>query len=189
MLAGPVMAPLIFYNSIRQKMDFPSIYTPNYTAYREVLFWYYITPKSNTVMYIDGLVQDCSNSIANALELLQYCIKASLSCQINTIEVVNDRDLFCEFLDYMIWFVQLWWCMAWTRFPHYWTYNRETHQGPLHHLSQGSEMQSLLLVWTSCRTNNWIAWFVTSWRSCYLTVIACKLYWPNDLWEWHICGR
>ena len=26
---------------------------------------------------IDGLVQDCSNSIANALELLQSCIKPS----------------------------------------------------------------------------------------------------------------
>ena len=26
---------------------------------------------------IDGLVQDCSNSIANALELLQSCIKLS----------------------------------------------------------------------------------------------------------------
>ena len=27
---------------------------------------------------IDGLVQDCSSSIANALELLQSCIKASI---------------------------------------------------------------------------------------------------------------
>ena len=28
--------------------------------------------------YINGLVQDCSNSIANALELLQSCAKASI---------------------------------------------------------------------------------------------------------------
>ena len=28
--------------------------------------------------YIDGLVQDCSNSIANALELLQSCTEPSL---------------------------------------------------------------------------------------------------------------
>ena len=28
--------------------------------------------------YIDDLVQDCSNSIANALELLQSCAKASV---------------------------------------------------------------------------------------------------------------
>ena len=26
-------------------------------------------------LYIDGLVQDCSNSIANAMELLQFCAK------------------------------------------------------------------------------------------------------------------
>ena len=28
--------------------------------------------------YINGLVQDCSNSIANALELLQSCTKPSI---------------------------------------------------------------------------------------------------------------
>ena len=28
--------------------------------------------------YIEGLVQDCSDSIANALELLQSCIKPSI---------------------------------------------------------------------------------------------------------------
>ena len=31
------------------------------------------------VQYIDGLVQDCSNYIANALELLQSCTKPSIS--------------------------------------------------------------------------------------------------------------
>ena len=30
------------------------------------------------MLYIDGLVQDCSNSIANALELLQSCTKPSI---------------------------------------------------------------------------------------------------------------
>ena len=29
--------------------------------------------------HIDGLMQDCSNSIAKALELLQSCIKSSIS--------------------------------------------------------------------------------------------------------------
>ena len=29
-------------------------------------------------LYIDGLVQDCSNSIAGALELLQSCTKPSI---------------------------------------------------------------------------------------------------------------
>ena len=32
----------------------------------------------NIAAYIDGLVQDCSNSIANALELLQSCTKPSM---------------------------------------------------------------------------------------------------------------
>ena len=31
------------------------------------------------VLYIDGLVQDCNNSIVNALELLQSCTKPSIS--------------------------------------------------------------------------------------------------------------
>ena len=30
---------------------------------------------ANSVHYVDGLVQDCSNSIANALALLQSCTK------------------------------------------------------------------------------------------------------------------
>ena len=30
--------------------------------------------------HIDALVQDCSNSIANALELLQSCTKPSTRC-------------------------------------------------------------------------------------------------------------
>ena len=28
---------------------------------------------------VDGLTQDCSNSIANAMELLQSCVKPSMS--------------------------------------------------------------------------------------------------------------
>ena len=34
--------------------------------------------QENVVEYIDGLVQDCSNSIADALELLQSCTKPSI---------------------------------------------------------------------------------------------------------------
>ena len=33
-----------------------------------------------TQLYFDGLVQDCSNSIANTLELLQTCIKLFIWC-------------------------------------------------------------------------------------------------------------
>ena len=38
-----------------------------------------IEPLYNGIqLYINGLVQDCSNSIANALELLQSCPKPSI---------------------------------------------------------------------------------------------------------------
>ena len=33
---------------------------------------------TNGAYYTDGLVQDCSNSIANALDLLQSCTKPSM---------------------------------------------------------------------------------------------------------------
>ena len=40
--------------------------------------WWNIFFTSNSRLFIDGLVQDCSNSIANALELLQSCTKLSI---------------------------------------------------------------------------------------------------------------
>ena len=39
---------------------------------------------------IDGLVQDCSNSIANALELLQSCTKPSQCDKVETAYAVNN---------------------------------------------------------------------------------------------------
>ena len=39
---------------------------------------YLVESEDLFVLYIDGLVQDCSNSIANALELLQSCTKLSI---------------------------------------------------------------------------------------------------------------
>ena len=41
------------------------------------MIWYVHT-LANIYAYIDGLVQDCSNSIANALELLQSCNEPSI---------------------------------------------------------------------------------------------------------------
>ena len=35
---------------------------------------------TDAIHHINGLVQDCSNSIANALELLQLCTKSWMSC-------------------------------------------------------------------------------------------------------------
>ena len=36
------------------------------------------TPNAYLAFYIHALVQDCSNSIANTLELLQSCTKPSI---------------------------------------------------------------------------------------------------------------
>ena len=45
------------------------------------------TQKKKMVTYIYGLMQDCSISITNTLEILQYCIKPSLCiCKCNHIE-------------------------------------------------------------------------------------------------------
>ena len=39
--------------------------------------------KSNHIEYVDSFVQDCSNTIAYALELLQSCTKPSMSSASN----------------------------------------------------------------------------------------------------------
>ena len=46
--------------------------------------------------YIDGLVQNCSNPIANALGLLQSCTKPSISCWITLLgdETVKSQALY-----------------------------------------------------------------------------------------------
>ena len=43
--------------------------------------------------HVDGLVQDCSNSIANALELLQSCTKSSVSHFTETFHHLPAADL------------------------------------------------------------------------------------------------
>ena len=37
-----------------------------------------VVGQQSSLAYIDGLVQDCTNSIANALELLHSCIKPTI---------------------------------------------------------------------------------------------------------------
>ena len=54
------------------------------TGYNKVMLYLFLCDISECPMQfikyydIDGLVQDCSNSIANALELLQSCSKPSI---------------------------------------------------------------------------------------------------------------
>ena len=49
-------------------------------------------PYSTSQCYIDGLVQDCSNSSALALELLQSCTKPWMSCCIVTFLSLNHKN-------------------------------------------------------------------------------------------------
>ena len=44
------------------------------------LFIHIFIYKALIYLHIDGLVQECSNSIANAMELLQSCIKPLIYC-------------------------------------------------------------------------------------------------------------
>ena len=58
--------------------------------------------------YIDGLVQDCSNSIANALELLQSCIKSSACFVSNTMQHSDSLvDTICHILQKCITLIYL----------------------------------------------------------------------------------
>ena len=55
--------------------------------------WAFIFQLMTLNDYIDGLAQDCSNSIANALELPQSCTKPSKYCYLNKIHIVSADDL------------------------------------------------------------------------------------------------
>ena len=46
-----------------------------------------LTHMDEVLLYIDGLTQDCSNSIANALELLPSCAKSSLLYRWKVMEI------------------------------------------------------------------------------------------------------
>ena len=46
--------------------------TTSYSQYKQI--------RQKSFQCINGLVQDCSNSIANALELLQFCTKPAIWC-------------------------------------------------------------------------------------------------------------
>ena len=45
------------------------------TSNTELIVLIFLENKCHEMKYIDGLMQDCINSIANALELLQSCTK------------------------------------------------------------------------------------------------------------------
>ena len=71
----------------KENMIFPSTFNKRMKIVTEMgpKHWYQWVSEKDTHLqwvsngYIDGSVQDCSNSIANALELLQSCTKPSTS--------------------------------------------------------------------------------------------------------------
>ena len=54
--------------------------------------------------HIDGLAQDCCNSIANALELLHACIKP-LICSSHVIYAIKKDIAFQENIVYILYFI------------------------------------------------------------------------------------
>ena len=56
------------------------------------------------VLYIDGLVQDCSNSMANTLELLHSCTKPSVPCCCDHATILHmPRQLSCRGMCKTVW--------------------------------------------------------------------------------------
>ena len=72
---------------IRNFLHMISFKTENTTT----IFGEYLIQDSS--MYIDGLLQECSNSIANALELLQSCNKPSIYASANRVSTTSGYDL------------------------------------------------------------------------------------------------
>ena len=63
------------------------------------------------IIYIDGLVQDCSNSIANALESLQSCAKPSI-CSLLSVQFgqcVADMVLLLTMAEQFMWVLPYTW--------------------------------------------------------------------------------
>ena len=103
------------------------------------LLWSTITHWGHVMRDIDGLAQDCSNSIANALELLLSCAKPSI-CDSNKVSHYHDDVI------------------EWKHFPRYWPFVRGIHRWPVNspHKGQwrGALMFSLICAWINGWVNN-----------------------------------
>ena len=81
----------------REKMVSQPSYIHKWNPHTKMGFFYIETrPWFLTGLRIDGLVQDYSNSIANALELLQSCIKPSIYI-VNNIKVNHSQTESCQY--------------------------------------------------------------------------------------------
>ena len=77
----------------------PSLFVESYIELSDQIMMISTNTKMNKENDIDGLVQDCSNSIANALELLQSYIKPSVYTFTNTMSKITHRPYVLHFAD------------------------------------------------------------------------------------------
>ena len=63
------------------------------STHRRLLLWQPPMNSSSLVPHIDGLAQDCSNSSALAMELLQSCAKPSIYASVNWVSIGSGNGL------------------------------------------------------------------------------------------------
>ena len=144
----------------------------------------------------NGSVQDCSNSIANTLELLQFCTKPSIQyCTeynhgIGRTQIVHSttirhqshlqggamrrlfRVIFRKIYDDDI--------IKWKYFPRHWPFVRGIHRSPVNspHNGQwcGALMFSLICAWINNWVNNHEAGDLRCHRAHYDVIVMTTLY-------------
>ena len=103
--------------------------------------------KSFEIVYIDDLMQERRNSIANALELRLLCINPSISFWCWASEKLLNQDW--EVHDDII---------KWKHIPRYWPFVRGIHRSPVNSPHKGqwrrALMFSLICVWINGWVNN-----------------------------------
>ena len=95
---------------------------------------------------IDDLKQDCSNSITNALELLQCCAKP-LICRHSGIKQIKTTCIF-----YGLYNVRCgitWWRHQMEHFPRYWPFVRGIHRSPVNSRTKASHAELWCFLWSA----------------------------------------
>ena len=138
--------------------------------------------------HIVALVQDCSNSIANALEILQSCTKPTLYAPLGFrylwrnfwwhMENVPDRyQHISQSYTTVVCFRVHDDVIKWKHFPRYWPFVRGIHRSPLNspHKGQwrGALMFSLICVWINGWVNNREAGDLRRYRAHYDVTVMC----------------
>ena len=104
--------------------------------------------------HISGFVQDCSISIAKALEIMQSCTKPSIErCNVqNTILDSKEGDphisqsMYCSHDD----------VIKWKHFPRYWPFVRGIHRWPVNSPNKGQWCGALMFSSICAWINGWV---------------------------------